>query len=131
MGTQAVERHRRAVRSGRAGVGYRRVVRFLQAPPQPATVVDAAVPGDAEQPDPEPGQVAVEAGQVAGSLQPRLGGHVIGGVADDDPQVPQHRGLECHPQRLEAGLVAATGGGEGGREVGVLHGPIHLRRVNR
>src|SRR6266704_539347 len=120
-GTQLVERLGGAVRRGRGGLPQRGVVRVLGPPSQPPAVVDAPVPRDAEQPHPEPGQTTIEGAQVAGCLQPGLRGHVLGGVADDHPQVPEYGRLERQPQRLEPRLVAAARGDQGVREVAAIH----------
>src|SRR6202042_1222819 len=66
-----------------------------------AQVVEGAVAGDGGAPPAEPVAVAVEAGQVAGDLQPGLGGDVLGVVADQGAQVAQQPGLGVAVQRPE------------------------------
>lgn len=69
-----------------------------------AQMVKGPVPGDRRRPPAKPRSVA-QAGQVAGDVQPSLGGDVLGVVTDERPQVAQQPGLDRHVERRERRFV--------------------------
>ena len=83
------------------------------------------MPGDGRGPAAETRPVAPEPAQVPGDLQPGVGGHVLGVVADDPAQIAEQSGLHEPVRDRESGLVAVLGPRDGRAQFPVvrLHAP--------
>lgn len=87
----------------------------------PAEMVQGAVTGDGRRPTPETRAVAAEAAQVARDLQPGFGGHVLGVVADQPPDVADQAGLHQPVRDREPFVVPLLSSVDSSAELRVVH----------
>lgn len=61
--------------------------------------------------------------QIPGGLQPRLGSDILGGITDDNPQIPENGRLQGPPNNGKTPLITTLSSPQRGEEVIVIgHG---------